>query len=116
MAAHAAYDRRDTVEAIALLSALRASARTDVLDTDLFETLAVERILLAELLLAKGRYREAFAAASVFDNVNLAFTPFIARSLAIRVRALNSLGGVDAREYQRRLAELGRAELLGPRR
>ena len=116
MAAHAAYDRRDTVEAIALLSALRSSARTDILDTDLFETLAVERILLAELLLAKGRYREAFAAASVFDNVNLAFTPFVARSLAIRIQALNSLGGVDAREYQRRLAELGRAELLGPRR
>jgi hypothetical protein len=116
IAAHAALARRDSGQAISLLQGLRPNARIEDLDDDLFEPLAVERLTLGELLLTRDRYQEAHDAVLAFDNVNLAFTPFVARSVAIRARAMAALGDAKAADYRRRLSALGRADLLGQRR
>ena len=102
--------------AIELLRALKSTAPIDQLIGDLLEPLAVERLLLGELLLARKRYQEAHDAVEVFDHAELAFLPFVPRSLAIRARALEALRDSRADGYAKRLESLGRAELLGPRR
>ncbi len=92
-AAHARLVAGDTAAAIAALQALRPSATRDSLVNDLFESLAVERITLARLLLARRQYAQAFDAAAAFDHpqsiMNLAF---LRESLVIREQAARQLG------------------------
>jgi hypothetical protein len=107
---HRTYARGDTVGAISCLRALRPTGRRDVVAGDLIEPLAVERSLLADLLLARGEFEEAHRVAAVFDHPGpLMFLPFLGRSLEVRLRAAEELGWEDrAAEYRARLQALGR--------
>jgi hypothetical protein len=70
--------------------------------------------LLAQLLFARGAYRESLAAASVFDHAEpMLFLPFVPASLAVRYQAAMALGDASAaRRYRVRLKDLNRTELL----
>lgn len=81
-----------------------------------WESLGGERLALAELLYARGRYAEALGVASEFDAparppADLIYLP---ASLALRLRAAETLSNNRLRrEFRARLQELGRAELAG---
>ncbi len=91
--AHALLAGGDTTGAIAAFRALRPNAPHDSLLTDLFESLAPERITLARLLLARGDPAGAQAVASSMDHpqsiMNLLF---LRESLIIREAAAVALG------------------------
>jgi tRNA A-37 threonylcarbamoyl transferase component Bud32/tetratricopeptide (TPR) repeat protein len=110
VACHRSLARGDTAGAIARLRALSSTARRDVLLGDFVEALAVERALLADLLLARGEFEEAHQVAGIFDHPGpLMFLPFLGRSLEVRLRAAEELGWEDrAAEYGARLQALGR--------
>jgi serine/threonine-protein kinase len=111
LACHRELARGDTAGAIARLRALTPTARRDSLATELPEPLAVERMLLADLLLARGEFEEAHWVAAVFDHPGpLMFLPFLGRSLEVRLRAAEALGWEDrADRYRERLRALGRS-------
>jgi tetratricopeptide (TPR) repeat protein len=100
--------RGDTAAAIDSLRALRA---VDPLPSQVWrywEALAPERLLLARLLLARGRPEEALRVAETFDGqrtvVDLAFLP---QSLELRADAAERLGDRDrGAEYRRRLGAM----------
>jgi hypothetical protein len=77
--------------------------------------LAPDRLLLAELLLARRQPREAIRTAAVFDHpVPAVFLPFLPASLELRRRAAEVLGAAgEAREYADRLTALGASQRLG---
>ncbi|MEX2181572.1 MAG: serine/threonine-protein kinase [Gemmatimonadaceae bacterium] len=108
----------DTAEAIRRLEALRPTARRDQLTYDFFEPLAVERMLLAELLMARGEYQRALDVAAVFDHPEPSlFVNFLPRSLAVRASAADSLQRrAQAAAYRLQLRQLTRARVTGPRR
>lgn len=109
--------RGDTSEAIRRFRAILPSARREALEWDLSEPLAGERLLLAELLLARGFTAEASVVASQFDHPSpAAFLPFLPASLAIRYRTALALGqrGAGAR-FRERLRTLGHGDLLAVR-
>jgi tRNA A-37 threonylcarbamoyl transferase component Bud32 len=110
VACHRTYARSDTVGAISCLRALSPTARRDSLVGDFAEPLAVERALLADLLLARGEFEEAHWVAAIFDHpAPLVFLPFLGRSLEVRLRAAEALGWEDrAARYRERLRALGR--------
>jgi hypothetical protein len=88
-----------------------------VLHYGLVEPLAPERMLLAELLLARGEAEEAYRTAALFDHPGAAiFVPFVARSLELRARAARVMPGREwaerARDAEERLEMLGRPELV----
>jgi hypothetical protein len=99
----------DTVPAIDLLRAELGAGRREALDWDISEPLAADRLLLAELLLARGLAAEALATATVFDHQAPAvFLPFLPASLTLRRQAALALGrDRDARRLEGRLAALG---------
>ena len=102
----------DTARAIdRLRTALSVGRREELAWGDQGESLAPERLLLAELLLATGQPAEALSAAGVFDHQEpVAFLPFLPASLTIRRRAALALGHeAEARGFERRLAALGQA-------
>jgi hypothetical protein len=109
LACHLALARGDTTEAIWRLRTLRPTARRDSLKSDLAEPLAIERMLLAELLLARGAYQEAHDVAAIFDHpAPTIFLPFLPRSLTIRLRAAEYMDREDlAAHYRHRLQSLG---------
>jgi hypothetical protein len=99
----------DTSGAISRLRAVLRFGRREQLDWDLGESLASDRLLLAELLLAQGDAGRAGAAAGVFDHqAPAAFLPFLPASLTLRSRA-SVLEGKEgqARRFQDRLVALG---------
>jgi serine/threonine-protein kinase len=108
LAAQARLLAHDTAGAIQALRRLPLPIPADSLTWSLASPLAAERLTLAELLLARGEYREALDVAAGFDHPEpLAFVPFVPRSLAIREQAARALGRRDeASEYGRRLALL----------
>jgi tetratricopeptide (TPR) repeat protein len=115
--AHMLAAAGDSTAALAVLRELTPSFSSDALDYGLVEPLVTERILLAELLLAVGDGEGAYRTAAVVDHPGAAiFVPFVARSLALRVRAAESLSGLDwarrAGAARSRLESLGRMELL----
>jgi hypothetical protein len=118
VAARVPLARGDTGEAIRRLEALRSTARRDSLSYDLFEALASERLLLAELLLARREFRRALAIAAWFDHQEpIIFTNFLPRSLELRAAAADSLQRrQDAARYRDRLSRLTRARSAGSRR
>jgi tetratricopeptide (TPR) repeat protein len=91
-----------------LAAAVRVQPVTSI-GWGLSEPLPVERIRLAELLLAQGRHGDAIAAAEVFDHHEpVAFLPFLVPSLEVRVRAAEAArSGTLAASYRERLASLG---------
>lgn len=110
--AHLVLAEGDSAAARAAFRALvRVSPRSD-LQYGLAEPLAAESMKLAELLLAAGEAEEAYRVATLFDHPQpVNFLPFLSRSLAIRARAADALGGTSwaarARESRQRLEALG---------
>lgn len=115
--AHLRTAEGDTTTALRLLRGLDPSFPASILDYGLVQPLAPERVLLAELLLAGGEAEEAYRAAEILDHPGAAmFVPFVAKSLALRIRAAEALPGRHwaprAREARQRLEALGRLDLL----
>jgi Tfp pilus assembly protein PilF len=83
-----------------------------------WESLAGEQMQLAQLLYARGRYADALDIAANFDAParppsDLLYLP---ASLSLRMRAARALGDREMEQRcQRRLAALGRYDLLEPR-
>jgi len=76
---------------------------------ELHESLAVEKILLARSLLARGDYQGAHDVASVFDHpVPIMYLAYLAPSLEIRRQAAEAMRRPDlADRYSGRLVRLG---------
>ncbi|MHB8839470.1 MAG: protein kinase domain-containing protein, partial [Gemmatimonadaceae bacterium] len=112
-AAHARLAAGDTAAAIAALQRLHPTATRDSLVNDLFESLAVERITLARLLMARHQDAQAFDVAATFDHpqsiMNLAF---LRESLVLREQAARRLGRERvAASLRRRVRDLDTAPL-----
>jgi tetratricopeptide (TPR) repeat protein len=106
--AHAMLARDDTAGAMARLQETIGDAGGLGLGWGFAEPLPVERLRLAELLLAQGRHGEAIDAASVFDHPEpIVFLALIRRSLQIRVDAAEAQGRRNlAATFRARLREL----------
>ena len=117
LAAHLLLARGDSDAAIARFGRLTPVARRDYLVWGYTESLPVERLVQAELLLARGRNEEALAVASAFDHPTpVVYLPFLPASLMVRYRASLALSrSGDAARYRDRLAALGRRDLVAPR-
>ena len=115
LGARLALMQGDTAAAVGRLRAVLDSTPQIGLDWEIGAPLAPDRLLLAELLLARGQPREAILAAGVFDHpVPIVFLPFLPASLELRRRAAVELGERrEARAYADRLAALGATERLG---
>ena len=112
--AHLALKRGDTTHALRQLRVLAPSSHHDSLTWGLAEPLPVERLVLAELLLARREYAEALTVAEGFDHPGPAvYLAFLPRSLVIRHRAAESLGRrEEMKRIRSRLDGLGRGEML----
>jgi len=102
----------DTASAIEMLRAGLGRGRRESLSWDLSESAAADRLLLAELLLARGEPAAAGAVAAMFDHPApvAAFLPFLSSSLVLRRRAAVALGNQhEARRFEDRLMALGQA-------
>jgi len=114
LAAHVLLARGDSTAALTAFERLTPVARRDFLVWGYTESLPVERLARAELLFARGRYREAIAVAGEFDHPTpIVYLPFLPASLAMRYRAARALAQSErAGGYRHRLAALGRTDLL----
>jgi DNA-binding SARP family transcriptional activator/tetratricopeptide (TPR) repeat protein len=118
MEARVALLRGDTARALSLLQALKPTARPADVWTP-WESLAGERMALAELLYAAGRYEEAIRVASTLDAPARPAADLIQlpASLALRLRAARRIGDAGLERRARdRLRTLGRDDLIGPDR
>jgi hypothetical protein len=100
----------DTTGAILRLRALKPNAiRRDIAWWP-WEGLGAERLLLAEVLLEKGEYREAIRTASLLDATEpVPYLLYLRPSLVVRQRAARALGDQDALDvYRWRLDQLSR--------
>jgi hypothetical protein len=104
----------DTALARDQLLALRPTAARIYITWGLWQSLAAERMALAEILLAQGDPTRAIEIASGFDHFEpVVYLLYLPRSLALRERAARSMGRSDlARRYADRLRALGRQEPL----
>jgi serine/threonine-protein kinase len=111
LAAHVALVRGDTTEAIRRFTPMPPVAPRDSLAWEFLEPMAADRMTLAQLLLARGRAREALDVLSIFDHpAPVAYFAFVRRSLELRVRAATLLGRSSvAAELRERLRALGAA-------
>jgi hypothetical protein len=92
--AHLSLADGDTVLALRRLADLTPSARRGSLYYA-WESLGLERLLLAELLLEAGRYADAYREASAMDApgaANLVYPVFLPGSLRIRLQAARAIG------------------------
>ncbi len=108
MSAHVALAEGDTTRAIQLLRALKPYGRRSNLENP-WGSLGLERLTLARLLLAKGRYDEAYRVATSFDSPgasNIVNTVFLRASLEIRLEAARALGNKRSELELERRAEL----------
>lgn len=114
LAARLALLRADTTRAMEFLS--RVEPRGDMGDMgwQFLGPVPEERLLYAQLLLAKGRYSEALEVAGVFDSSQpMAYALYLPQSLEVRVRAAERLGRRDvAARCRERLVALSRRDLL----
>jgi len=104
-------------DALLLFGELYPNAPLELIDWDHWESLGVERIAYARLLLESSRPEEALAVASGIDHpAPLSFVAFVPESLVIRVEAAEALGlAAEAAGYRERLIKIGRMDLLeGP--
>ena len=100
----------DTDRAIAQLQALKPSgARRDIAWRP-WEGLGAERLLLAELLTARRKYRDAIRVASLLDAAEpVPYLLYIRPSLEVRLRATRDAGDAAlAAQYAERLKRLER--------
>jgi tetratricopeptide (TPR) repeat protein len=111
LSAHVALADGDTTLAIQRLSALTPTAARVALARP-WESLGLERLTLARVLLAQGRYADAARVAASFDSpgaTNLINGVFLPASLEIRLDAARALNDEQAIEsIERRLDALGR--------
>jgi serine/threonine-protein kinase len=100
--------RFDTVAAMTILAANAPEASRDLITGKPWESLVADRILLAQLYLARHQPFEAIEAASVVDApAVVADIVFLPMSLRIRADAADLVGDQQlARESRRRLAAL----------
>jgi tetratricopeptide (TPR) repeat protein len=107
--AHALLLGGDTTAALASYRELEPQVPSDSLTWSLALPMAVERIRLAQLLLARGKFRDAATVASIFDHPEpMAYLPFLPASLTIRMQAATALGlREEAARYRDRLTKLG---------
>ncbi|NNM05850.1 MAG: protein kinase [Gemmatimonadetes bacterium] len=105
---HVALARGDTTDAIDLLWSLRPAYPGNDLTYGIWEVLPYERLLLAQLLLAKNRFHDALDVAGAFDHPGpTAFLFFLPQSLAVRADAAAAMGWDDQAEvYKERLEGL----------
>lgn len=92
--AHVALADGDTARAIRQLESLSPNVRRGSLYYA-WESLGLERLVLAQLYLARGRYEEAYRQASALDSpgaANLIYPVFLPQSLEIRLEAARALG------------------------
>jgi hypothetical protein len=104
----------DTNKAIPLLDALRPQAKKDSIAWTYGESLAVERLILARLLLARRQYDQAIDAASTFDHPGpIVHLPLLTASLVVRYSAATISGqSATAERLRVRLLDLGRGDLV----
>ena len=114
LAARAVLARGDTARALVLLAALAPDTNRSPLTWDPWESLGGERMLLARLLFARGRYAECYRVASDFDAPEpVPYVMYVSASLALRMRAAERMGAPAAADaMRRRLLALGREDLL----
>ena len=114
LAGHLALAEGDTVRALDVFRSLKPTAPRRILWWRRAEPLPLDRLRLAELLLATGEYEEALVAASGFDHhAPATYVAFIPKSLLIRIEAARALGRDDlVARYRARLENLGRNDLL----
>jgi len=95
----------DTAAAISALEALTPVDPPTGLAWRVWEGLGAERVLLAQLYLARGDFERAIEVATVLDHPQpIAFLPFRPQSLRIRAAAAEALGQeADASAYSQRL-------------
>ncbi len=106
MRAHAAAARGDTTTALAqLLDLVPNAPAAGSLAWSVAESLGPDRLLLARLLLAEGRFRQALDVATAFDApAPVVYPLYLAASLELRARAAEALGDPrGAAHYRRRL-------------
>ncbi len=110
VAGHAALASADTAQASNLFGGLMgAPVAVADLEWDEATPMGSERLQLAQLLLARGQYRQAIDIADVFDSAwPLTYILYLPGSLKVRADAAAALGDVDlASRYRARLAALG---------
>jgi serine/threonine protein kinase/tetratricopeptide (TPR) repeat protein len=114
LSAKLALLRADTTRALALLAALQPRGTMGAFGWQFMGTLPGERLLLAQLLLAQGRYARALEVAGVFDSSQpIAYAMYLPASLAVRLRAAERLGRGDlVARFRERLRTIGRRDLL----
>ncbi len=112
--ARATLARGDSAAALTLLAGLAPDTTRTPLTWDAWESLGGERLLLARLLFAKGRYAESYRVASDFDAPDpVPYVMYVPASLALRMHAAERLGKAAAVEVmRRRLQTLGRDDLV----
>lgn len=100
--------RGDTVGAErAFREVIAAPVLSDILPWDEAETRGGERLLLAQLLLARRQYDEAIAVAEVLDAPKLAHWMYLRASLELRAQAAQDSGNSAlASRYRTRVAAL----------
>jgi hypothetical protein len=101
--------QRDTTRAIAMLSALvPAVSPSGIVQWSEVASVPAERLLLAQLLLAKGDAAGALAIANVFDSPSPAiYSLFLRASLDLRAAAAARLGLTQLQsQFQSRIAAL----------
>jgi Flp pilus assembly protein TadD len=114
-AAHIALLRADTTSALRHFQALTPNAPTAELMWQPWEALAGERLTFARLLLALGRFPEAYQAAAGLENHRaVAFLIYLPASLEIRAEAAESMGRSDLAARHRSRLRVIRAPTAGP--
>jgi tetratricopeptide (TPR) repeat protein len=104
VAARLALVRGDSDQAVFRLRALRPNAPSREILWQPWESLGIETLVLAEVLLARRQYAEAYRVAARFDSPQpLVYLLYLRRSLAVRVQAADGMGDVQrsARDRQR---------------
>lgn len=105
MEAHRAALRGEHQQALKLLAGLRPTATRPNIAWSLWESLAFERLLEAELLLEAGRYEEAEAIAAELDHpAPVIYRALSTRNLELRARIAEARGDSPAADrYRSRL-------------
>jgi hypothetical protein len=114
LAAHITLLTNDTTAALAQFRDLVPTGPRATLEWDLAEPLPVERLILAELLLTRGAYREAYEVAAAFEHQGpVVYLAYLPASLVLRYRAAEVLGRHDLVTQNREaLLSLGRHDLV----
>ncbi len=104
--AHLAVAAGEHEQALRSLSALKPRAPRAGLAYGLWDSLAVERLMLARLLLERERYEDAYRVAAAFDHSQpMIFRTFVGSSLELRLQAASALNSATWSREAERLRE-----------